>query len=590
MKNILFLIVDAMSDAYTDINSAYSPTPFIDSLKRKGVYCSNVYSQGPYTEAALTPFYTGRDNLDNGGNFYRGDEVDKTTFEYLSEAGYDVLSYTQPLIYPHTTHRGINEERYGVSYFISALWDYRLNYYKNLYENSTITDDDYKRIIKLLDSNFEFSFQNIKDYKEKNSRFDFINKFAGPYDTDKYEKILLEEFAKYNDNKIKYIESLFAEGINHSLFSIEKIDMNNKANNDDIYKEVKEKYHAFFKKVATFNKQSKTNNENNFFHTCFHLLKSALKFDKGECKAFLKKYYYFRRLCSTKKELDKMFVEKSNYKPEPSFMRYYEHFKWWLNERKSDKPFFCMMHVSDLHTPEIFFSIDSINLKEVEYELDILSSYLDTIPRDFKGNIIYLLSERFVDLCVERIIKDLFNDPVNKDTVIMLSADHGSSFRLWPLRESIVNNLHFENYKIPFVVYNFNDSSFINDNFYTTKDMMKTVLAVANIDNELPGKNVLDNTVSEYMITEYLGGGCPDIYRKDILFAYRDVNYAIFAKQPLNAKNINVFAVYDKKNDYFETHNVLKTVDQVELNKRIAIMANRLENIKYQVDNYKFNL
>ena len=276
--------------------------------------------------------------------------------------------------------------------------------------------------------------------------------------------------------------------------------------------------------------------------------------------------------------------KKSNYKPEPSFLRYYEHFSEWLEKKDTDKPFFCMMHVSDLHTPEIFFSIDSMNLKEVEQELDIMNDYIDTLPHNLKGNIIYLLSMRFVDYCVERIIKDFSNTNYYKDTIIMLSADHGSSFRLWPLREQVVNNLHSENYNIPFIIYNC-QNSYANTNFYSTKDMMKTVLEILNIPNDLPGKDVSVNTNSNYMITEYLGSGCPDIYRREIQLAYRDKSYSIYTKHFIDSEDISVFAIYDKSNNYFELNNIIKKINKSKLQIELMRIRTRFNEIKNEINN-----
>ena len=272
MKNILFLIIDAMTNAYVDVDKAYSPTPFIDSLKANGISCTNMYSQGPYTEAALTPFYTGLDNLSNGGNFYRGNEVDKTTFEYLSESGYDVISYTQPLIFPDAMHRGINEERYGVSYFISAVWDYRLTYFQELYKSGEIKSFDYERIYKIMDANFAFAIKYYEEYRDNSRKFDFISKFTGEFELEKNLSIIKSEYKNYLKDKRFYIEELFKQGMSHNLFTIEKIDMNSKADNEDIYKKIFAKYQDFFKEISRVNKQSKTNNEYNFINTAIKTL------------------------------------------------------------------------------------------------------------------------------------------------------------------------------------------------------------------------------------------------------------------------------------------------------------------------------
>ena len=66
MANVFCLIVDALANNYINEKNM----PFLCSLKKNGRDCVNVYSQGPYTEAALTPFYTGWDNMDGGGELF----------------------------------------------------------------------------------------------------------------------------------------------------------------------------------------------------------------------------------------------------------------------------------------------------------------------------------------------------------------------------------------------------------------------------------------------------------------------------------------------------------------------------------------
>lgn len=153
-ENIFCLIIDALSFPY--MNDKYNAMPFLKSLQNSGHNCLNMYSQGPYTEAALTPFYTGRDNMDFGGNFFRGQQTPLTTFEAFRNDGFNVINYTQPLIYPKPMSRGINQERYGVCYFFAAVWDYRLSYFAELNKSGKLTEKDYDEIYELVETNFEF--------------------------------------------------------------------------------------------------------------------------------------------------------------------------------------------------------------------------------------------------------------------------------------------------------------------------------------------------------------------------------------------------------------------------------------------------
>ena len=55
MKNVILLLVDGLNGEYLgEKDYKPSPSPFLDSLKRKNSSFENVYASGPYT------FYLGR--------------------------------------------------------------------------------------------------------------------------------------------------------------------------------------------------------------------------------------------------------------------------------------------------------------------------------------------------------------------------------------------------------------------------------------------------------------------------------------------------------------------------------------------------
>ena len=60
-------------------------------------------------------------------------------------------------------------------------------------------------------------------------------------------------------------------------------------------------------------------------------------------------------------------------------------------------------------------------------------------------------------------------------------------------------------------------------------------------------------------ISEYLGGGCPDIKRKPIQFVARDDRWAVHVEQFLSGdfENGNLRAIYDRVEDPLETKNLV---------------------------------
>lgn len=582
-KNIFCLVVDAMSFAY--MHDDYGTTPFINRIASQGHSCVNMFSQGPYTEAALTPFYTGADNMDFGGNFFRGNETPKTIFEAFNENGYDVLNYTQPLIYPTTMHRGINEERYGVGYFFSAVYDYRINYYASLFEKGELRDIDYCRLFELLESNFAFWLQYLKECRDQKPVADFVNTYGKrDYDFDRNIQKVEYEYKCYRTDKMAYLHELFRQGMNHPVFAIEKYDMSNKADNDFVYNRIAKSYASFFRKLKKFNKR---HNRGYVLGAIDRVCRAALRVSKTGVYNELKKFYYFLKVCDTEKEIDTLFQKKSNYKPEPTMLEYFAHFQNWYQRKDAQNPFFCMMHVSDLHTPEIFFSIDSNSVEEVEAELQVMSDYLDSLPDDFEGNVVYNLSMRYVDLCLEKMYERMEKMGILDNTVLHITADHGSSFRYSPIRETLVNNDYAENYNIPCILYKPGEIvPCVDTCFHTTKDMIKTLAVIADVDWEgFTGTNIIEPQKSNgYAIVEYMGSGCPDLSRKPLCMVIRNDDWTLGIRQNINGEfnTSNIVCVYNRRNDPKEQNNLLGKVDLEIVRSLHEVLRCRFERIREQ--------
>lgn len=587
-KNVFCLIVDALS--YVHMDGPYDPMPFLSELRKKGHDCKNVYSQGPYTEAALTPFYTGRDNLDFGGNFFRGDETPITVFEAIEKKGYDVLNYTQPLIYPKPMHRGINEERYGVAYFFSAVWDYRLAYYRDLEREGKLRADDYTKIYELLDANFAFWLKYFTDCRDNASAADFINAYAGDdFDFDGSIAAVGAQYGKFTADKAAYVAELFEKGPEHPVFAIPEYGMTKKADNANVYEVIGEEFKGFFKKLDGFNKKHNAHTGCGFWGTAKSLVKALFGFSEKEMYAAAKKYRYYRRIRSTADETRRMKELKSNYKPEPTILEYFSHFEKWAAARDGGKPFYCMMHVSDLHTPEIFFSIDTGDIDRVRSELRVMNEYLDSLPDDFCGNVVYYLSMRYVDLCIEKMYKRLETSGLLDDTLFVVTADHGSSYGFDPIRESVVNNEHEENYHIPCVFVGNGLPPLSDDNYYTTKDIVKTIACYCGADDDLfTGVDILGGRAeSRYAIVEYLGGGCPDISRRSVILVVRDERWCVGFSAPIDAEFSadGIFCVYDRARDRHETVNLVKTVHHEDIKHLTAVLEERFAEIKKENSN-----
>lgn len=565
MNNVFCLVVDALAYDYINENNM----PFLSYLMKNGHNCTNMYSQGPYTEAALTPFYTGRDNMDAGGNFFRGEESEETLFEVIGKAGYRTFCYTQPLIYPSAMHRGIEYERYGVSYFFSAVYDYRLKYYRDLFLSSEIEEWDLAKLYKLLDDNFRFWLQYLTECKNFASTCNFLNDYSdhSAYDFDRNIALVENEWNAFKNNRKSYLASIYELETRHPVFQIPKYDMGSKANNRALLDSIRHDNAALFNRIEKFNRALGRNS-----------LKSALECSPNLCKAGVlkgmydisKMVYYRYRLGRTKDTLSEMFEKGPNYKAEPSIGLYFKDFMQWERQTNDGRPYFCMMHVSDLHVPAIFFSLDSTDRSLINAELEAIEECVNMLgEREFNGDILYDLSMRYVDFHIKAIYETLMKEYGEEEIVFMVTADHGSSFKFSPIRSNVVNNCHIENYHIPFVIAGKDGyvAPCIDESFYTTKDISKTIASfcAASFDSST-GKSVLDSrNGGSIAVSEYLGGGCPDITRRPIQFTARNAEWCVYIEQrvcePFDKGNIR--AIFDRRSDPLEVRNLLGEMDIV---------------------------
>ena len=134
MKNILFIVVDSVTNTQLFNNSfSYIKAPFLNELRKQSITGDNMYSQAPYTEAALMSLLGSIDTLDNGG-YMEKFKNKKTVIDVFNENGYNTFFPTYyPSIYPKYMHYGAQERYFIEKFSPSHFWDYRFKYYRNLY-------------------------------------------------------------------------------------------------------------------------------------------------------------------------------------------------------------------------------------------------------------------------------------------------------------------------------------------------------------------------------------------------------------------------------------------------------------------------
>ena len=96
-----------------------------------------------------------------------------------------------------------------------------------------------------------------------------------------------------------------------------------------------------------------------------------------------------------------------SFKNAPSLRTHIDHYLNWRDQRKSEKPHFAVIHVDDIHNPEVFFTYDSEDVSLLKKERDEAMEILDQIPSDYSGSLSHDLSLRYIDGVIEYFFDEM---------------------------------------------------------------------------------------------------------------------------------------------------------------------------------------
>ena len=228
-KNNLFIVIDSLYYDKT-IGNDYHPAtmPFLDKLRSEGITCTNMYSEAPYTEAALVSLLCGIDTLKNG-SYIRKLYGKETIMETFRDNGYETFSNcVQPLVYPSYSYQGLTEEYYNICYEFETLWAYRLEFYSKEYKKNGLDDKTMKVIIDLINDNFITWINFLESLRDNKKITAFIYKYVDTTDVKENLKQVNDEYKKFNKNKSKYTKELLELGKEHPVFKIHTYNLSKK--------------------------------------------------------------------------------------------------------------------------------------------------------------------------------------------------------------------------------------------------------------------------------------------------------------------------------------------------------------------------
>lgn len=577
-KNVLFIVIDSVTNdvIFNKDTSKYS-VPFLTELRKKSISGDRMYSEAPYTEAALMSLLGSIDTMDNGGYM---DKLKGSTcvLEVFQREGYKTFFNTYyPSIYPSQLVRGYDEMKYTEGFQFMQVWEYRLKYFSDVYLNGDLLEEEKMLLVAMLEDNFKAWISYFEKILKKDHETSMIYDCIDLTGMDKDLKRVLKEYNDFCKNKTVYLEKLLTLRENHQLFKIKTYMMVDKVHNDEVRNMVMNNYKDVFKKIA------KIDFTRNIIYNRFPFkktIKSLFKRDFKTVKGLLAGY---KNSLFDKDLYERIAPNYDLLKNERSFYTISHELMNWIKKNKNTN-WMSYVHIDDVHFNEMFFTWDTDNIDIINNDFERARNYLNKVPKKYKGSVAYDLALSYCDNIIKNIFDFLEKEKLIDNTSVVITADHGFSYYFCPVREKCVNSCYRENYNVPFIIYDKDIKPRKINKYLATKDIPSTLLSLAGIKipNEFKGKNLIKFEGRDYALIEYMGGGCPDVRRRPIVLGVRTNNYDVIIDAYINRKfeDNELKEVYDINKDPFEHNNLAKRKQiKVSIEKELAILKKRFDEL-----------
>ncbi|MDY0138115.1 MAG: sulfatase-like hydrolase/transferase [Candidatus Izemoplasmatales bacterium] len=567
-KNVISIVIDSVS--YNSVftkNGIPTPMPFLKSLLSNSVWAEKMYSQGPYTDAAMKALYTGSNVLDDYGYFYRLNKAKNNHFSFFKNNGYE----TYGIFYPYYMNgekilNDIDHVHYNSCFLFSSESGGVFEYFLSLLKNGKLTAKEEELGVTRLELMFKIWIKYYEDILSDNQKSILIKNQFNVNEVSKSLFLLNNEFELFKQDKSKYFRKFLLEKLDY-FNQIDKVNVrgliDSERINNVLFKDNKKFINYIDFKSFT----------NNVFRPDFGLkrfLKSVSLYLKSKDKYV---FYYIKNYfecINCVKHFKKVFTD-NHWQNMPSAKRQLDFAAEEINSRKEqNRPYYYSVHLLDPHEYISFFSYDINDNDVLRAEINDLFEYVKTIPNKFHGSLIYYLSLRYVDSC----LKSFFEKIDLSNVTVLITADHGTSFSYDVLHGPKVNNFNEECYHVPCLIFNKHFNQKKIDSFCSSKSILPTLAKLSNLDYSTFKCKPFDETRDNFVLTEYNGPGCPDFISKEFWLSARDDNYIVGRKIKLSdsledAKIAEVYNLNDDKNGLFNVAKKIKYEKIEYLDKKI---------------------
>lgn len=592
-NNVVFFFVDSVTWNYVGKNRAsVSPTPFLDSLKDESITTTNLYSHAPYTDAATRSLFTGRNCLDDYGYFFRTNTSPINHYKAFHDQGYETYDFNYPFyIIGDKQNENIDHRCYNSSFFFPSEWGGVFKYYSELVKERELAETEYVLLEKRIKLMFEAWLRYLRDMLDVPEASLMHSKVLESYEAKQSFALLEKEYDKFTLTPREYINALLSDGEESILFKIDPSTVSTYIDKDFLNKYVVKNYASLFKKIKRNN--LKANALQNFpsFKRVLFALKKYLKTKDSSNFLFLENYV---GSLFPLELMMKRWGEKTWQNNHPARTVYDTALKF-LENRDGDKPFYFYMNAEEPHNNIAFFSYDTQDKAVIDEEMKMLEEYVDKLGTNFRGNLIYLLSIRYTDYCIERFCNSLKEKGLWDKTTILVVADHGTSYSYYPIHNNRVNCFDDECYHIPMLLRHPGLKGKVITSYQQSKDVLPTLMDVVGLPicSEFKGKSMLTESAPRTcVVSEYMGPGCPDMINREVWFSCRDEHYIVAYKVGLNVdfESGDLAEVYDLKKDSEGYYNINDKIGREEIGYLIDAIKQRWLEIKEETSDFLQNI
>lgn len=583
MNNVITILIDSVLwECVGTTRCKVSPTPFMDSLRNESITASKLYSHGPYTDAATKSLYTGRNCLDDFGYYFRLNTAPNNHFQVFHENGYE----TYGVYYPYYTigsaiRKDIDHIFYSAGFIFKSEWGGIFSYYANIIKDRELNEEEWLILEKRTNLMFETWRNYYKDAIHDPNTIEFIKDAVGTINLHEKLLALKEEESKFINNPRVYITGILKRGLGHKLALLDNIDVDKSIDREKMIENVYKRYSNIFSTFSKNNFKANVLKNAPSFKRLFWGAKRYIKTRNIDEVKFLANYYVCLR--DIKKNKEKSY---GHWQDIPSARKHIEFATDIIRKHNSKKPFYLSLHILDPHNYVSFFSYDKLEDKIISEEMKMLKEYVDQLGTDFVGSLAYFLAIRYVDFCVEKLCNSLKEQGLWDNTTLLFMADHGSSYSFYPLHGARVNCFDDECYHVPMMIRSPELQGFDFKKYANSKDIFPTLFDVVGIKKPetFIGNSMLSSTFPEndYVMTEYMGPGCPDILSRPIWFSIRDSKYIVAYKVGIYQKfdDGNLCEVYDLQNDPHGFYNIADSIDKNKIIYLLNHVNQRFEEVK----------